>query len=157
MCLSGVMLSEIMKPRLQVQVMKWMLAVPTWREVGWASGEMVLLDFMRSLVSVFLSLSFTLFSVIRVFTSEMHVCIVSDVYPIKTGQDWSSCVLSAKGWLEAEWASVKEKIGAECTGQKNEPYGTPWETATCLELWPLTVTVSSPTSTVRLKPQRMML
>ena len=113
MCLSGVMLSEIMKPRLQVQVMKWMLAVPTWREVGWASGEMVLLDFMRSLVSVFLSPSFTLFSVIRVFTSEMHVCIVKTVMRIRSKQDRTEvavCCQQKAGWRQNELQSKRKQV-----------------------------------------------
>ena len=34
MCLAGVMLSEIVKPRLGPQVVNGMLALPTEREVG---------------------------------------------------------------------------------------------------------------------------
>ena len=77
-CLSRDILSEIMKPRLRVHVVKGMSALPTGREVGWALGKVVLFDFTRK-ASVLSSFSFSLFCVIQVFTSEMHVSMVRTV------------------------------------------------------------------------------
>ena len=121
MCLSRVMWSEIMKPRLRAQVVNGMSGVPTRREAGWASGKSGSVWLHDDSFCLVIQFQFALCHPGLYFRDACLHSQDSDVCLIKTGQDWSSCVLSAKGWLEAEWASVKEEIGAECTGQKTEP------------------------------------
>ena len=73
MSLSRVMLTEIVKPRLRAQIVRGLSAEPTR-----ASGKMVIFDSMRR-ASVLSSFGFSLFCVIKVFTPEMHVCVVKTV------------------------------------------------------------------------------
>ena len=99
--------SEIMKSRLRVQVVQGMSALPSRSEVGWTLGKAVLFDFIRR-ASVLSSFCFSLFCAIQVFTSEMYVCMVRTVACIwPWGQEWRSCVSSAKDWFETECIWIK--------------------------------------------------
>ena len=117
MCLLRDVLPQIMKPRLRAQVVKGMSALPTRRGVGWALGKVFLFDFIRR-AFVLSSFSFSLLWVIQVFTSEMHVCMVrTAACTWLGGQDWSSCVSSAKK-LAGDRMSYNQR-GERCR-MKNE-------------------------------------
>ena len=103
-----------------------MPALPTWREVGSASGKMVLFDFTRRACLVIIQSQLVLLS----RSSEIHVCMIKTVVCIwSEGQGWSSCMSSGKDWLETEWISINEQRGVEYRmkriGPRTKPSATP--------------------------------
>ena len=108
------------------QVVNRMPALPTWREVGSASGKMVLFDFTRRACLVIIQSQLVLLS----RSSEIHVCMIKTVVCIwSEGQGWSSCMSSGKDWLETEWISINEQRGVEYRmkriGPRTKPSATP--------------------------------